>query len=67
MAITYKNQNGRQNSRGVRKWNVDVYMDGNRIGEIRKVFGGYCYKPIHGERGRTYAAIDAVKQSIERA
>ncbi len=65
MAITYQNQNGRKNSRGDRLWNIDVFLDGKRVGEIRSVAAGYHYKPLSGKAGAVLPTLAEVKRSLE--
>lgn len=65
--ITYENQNGAKNARGVRQWNINVRLDGKLVGQILSVAGGYRYKP-NGTRtigGLIYPTLAEVKASIE--
>lgn len=64
--ITYANQNGRKI--GTRRgWDIDVYLDGKRIGAIVSVADGYRYKPEGRKPGATFPSIEAVKASLEEA
>jgi hypothetical protein len=62
--ITYENQNGRKigNRRG---WDIDVRLDGKRVGAIINLGAGYRYKPITGKAGEIFPDLDACKQSLE--
>lgn len=63
--ITYTNQNGRKRG-GRRLWEVDVWLDGKRVGEIRSVASGYCYKPEGSRKaGPVFPTMEAVKADIE--
>lgn len=63
--ITYENQNGVKDSRGNRKWNINVRLDGKIVGEIIHVATGYRYKPKGRKAGETFPSIEAVKRSLE--
>lgn len=53
--ITYKMKNG----------DIQVFLDGKRIGAIRHVANGYHYKPINSAPGATFETIAQVKKDIE--
>jgi hypothetical protein len=66
MTITYENQNGRKiGSR--RGWDIDVRLDGKRVGAIIGTAQGYVYKPEGAAPGRTFPTVDQCKRSIEGA
>jgi len=44
---------------------ISVRLDGKRVGEIRKVEGGFHYKPTGAPAGETMATVSAVRRSIE--
>lgn len=64
--ISYRDQNGRKNSKGDRLWNVDVLLEGKIVGEIRHVATGYVYFP-KGQRtgGETFDTLALCKKSLE--
>lgn len=63
--ITYTNQNGRKiGSR--RLWQIDVRLDGKRVGEIIHLANGYAYKPEGSRKcGPVFATLAGCKRSIE--
>jgi hypothetical protein len=64
-AITYENQNGRKI--GTRRgWDIDVRLDGTRVGVIRAFATGYQYKPTGGKAGEIFPTLDACKASLEQ-
>lgn len=44
---------------------IRVSLGRKKVGEIRKVDGGYAYKPIKGSFGETFATVKGVKRSLE--
>lgn len=64
--ITYEEQRGHKDSRGVRHWNTNVFLDNKLVGEIIGVADGYTYKP-KGKRthGDVFATLAEVKRSLE--
>jgi hypothetical protein len=64
-AITYENQNGRKI--GTRRgWDIDVRLDGTRVGVIRTFATGYQYKPTGGKAGEIFPTLEACKASLEQ-
>ena len=45
---------------------ISVILDGNKVGEIRKVSGrGYQYAPTGGKGGDYFETLQLVKKSIK--
>lgn len=66
MTITYENQNGRKiGSR--RGWDIDVRLDGKRVGAIVHLAMGWHYKPTGKKEGPAFPTLEACKASIEGA
>ena len=42
-----------------------VYLDGRRVGVIRRGPLGFYYKPTGGAPGDNYLSVEQVKQSLE--
>lgn len=62
--ITFENQNGRRDSKGVPMWNIDVRLDGKIVGTIRRCADGYFYTPKGSRKGEIFETLVECKQSL---
>lgn len=63
--ITYESQRGRMEGEK-RRWDIDVLLDGKRVGVIKRLNGGWGYIP-KGERKpeRKFPTLNEVKRHLE--
>lgn len=63
--ITYEDQNGTRDSRGNRKWDINVRLGGKIVGAIVRLADGYAYKPTGRKHGDVFPTLEACKASVE--